>query len=56
MGASGDKSGGGNDRKLPPREILKLILATYATSLPYVVLFVVLMLIATWVVTTYLFR
>lgn len=56
MGSGGDKRRGGIGRKLPPREILKLILATYATSLPYVVLFVVLMLIATWVVTTYLFR
>lgn len=45
----------GNARRVPPRELLRLILASYAVSLPYVVLFVVVMLVATWLLTV-LFR
>lgn len=39
---------------MPPREILKLILATYAASLPYLLLFVVAMLLVIWAVATFL--
>jgi len=44
------------ERKLSLKEILKLILAAYATSLPYLVLFVVVMLIAVWFFTTVVFH
>ena len=48
---------GGSERpKLSPFEILKLILRTYAATLPYIVIFVAVMLVATWVVTTMVFR
>jgi hypothetical protein len=40
--------------RLSRRQVFRLILATYATSLPYVVLFVVVMLLVTWVMTTFL--
>jgi len=42
--------------KLTRREILGLIFRTYAVSLPYVLIFVAVMLIATWVVTELVFR
>ena len=59
MGRGG--TGGGRDRnQRPPRlsrkEVARLVLATYASSLPYVLLFVIVMLVATWVVTTFLFH
>jgi hypothetical protein len=59
-GGSGEEAQKNGDlaaqRKLSKKEIFKLILAAYATSLPYLVLFVVLMLIAVWIVTTFLFH
>lgn len=42
--------------KLTAREILELILRTYGASLPYILIFVAVMLVATWVVTTLIFR
>jgi len=42
--------------KLTRLEILGLIFRTYAVSLPYVLIFVAVMLIATWVVTELVFR
>lgn len=59
MGRGG--TGGGRYRhQRPPRlsrkEVARLVLATYASSLPYVLLFVIVMLVATWVVTTFLFH
>ena len=56
MGIGGDKPSDPVQQKLPRREIFKLILATYAASLPYLILFLVLMLIAVWFVTTVLFH
>lgn len=49
-------SGGGERPKLTPFEIFRLILRTYAASLPYIVIFVAVMLVATWVFTTLVFR
>ncbi len=46
----------GSARRVPPRELLRLILASYAASLPYIVLFVVVMLVATWLLTAVVFR
>ncbi|UCH25050.1 MAG: hypothetical protein JSV66_14070 [Trueperaceae bacterium] len=37
------------------REILALIFATYRASLPYVLFFIIGLLVATWLVTTILF-
>ncbi|MBX3139567.1 MAG: hypothetical protein KF875_02305 [Trueperaceae bacterium] len=52
---AGERDGrSGNARRVPPRELLRLILASYAASLPYVVLFVVVMLVATWLLTAVL--
>ena len=44
-----------NARRIPPRELLRLILASYAASLPYIVLFVVVMLVVTWLLTAVAF-
>ncbi len=53
----GDKPKGGGERlKLPPFEIFKLILRTYAATLPYIIIFVAVMLVATWVFTTLVFH
>lgn len=43
-------------RKLTRREILDLILRTYAVSLPYVLVFIAVMLVATWFFTEFVFR
>lgn len=43
-------------RKLGRGEVLQLIFRTYAVSLPYILLFVAGMLVATWVVTELVFR
>jgi len=42
--------------KLTNRDTWRLILATYRVSFPYLLVFVLGMLIATWLVTTVLFR
>jgi hypothetical protein len=42
--------------KLTTRDTWRLILATYRVSFPYLLIFVLGMLIATWLVTTVLFR
>jgi hypothetical protein len=41
---------------LSRRDTWRLVLATYFTSLPYLLIFVIAMLAATWFVTTVLFR
>ena len=43
-------------RKLSRGEVFSLIFRTYAVSLPYVLLFIAGMLVATWFVTAVLFR
>jgi len=43
-------------RKLGRGKVLQLIFRTYAVSLPYILLFVAGMLVATWVVTELVFR
>ncbi len=43
-------------RQLSKLDTLRLILRTYAVSLPYILLFIAGMLIATWFVTEILFR
>lgn len=48
--------GGGERPKLTPFEVFKLILRTYAATLPYIVIFVAVMLVATWVLTTVVFQ
>lgn len=48
--------GGGERFKLSPFEILKLIFRTYGATLPYIVIFVAVMLVATWLVTAVVFR
>jgi hypothetical protein len=41
---------------LTRREILSLILATYRTSFPYLLIFMIGLLIATWLFTEVVFR
>lgn len=43
-------------RKLSRGEVVQLIFRTYAVSLPYILLFIAGMLVATWVVTELLFN
>ena len=43
-------------RKLSRGEILELIFRTYGVSLPYILIFIAGMLVATWFVTEILFR
>ncbi|MEX2536759.1 MAG: hypothetical protein WD273_14275 [Trueperaceae bacterium] len=38
-----------------PREMWRLILATYRTSLPYLLIFLAGLLLATWVITELVF-
>jgi hypothetical protein len=42
--------------KLRTRDSWRLVFATYRVSLPYLLVFVLGMLVATWLVTTVLFR
>ncbi len=42
-------------RTLTRREILVLILATYRTSFPYLLIFVIGLLVATWLFTAVIF-
>ncbi len=42
--------------KLSAIDILVLIFRTYAASLPYILIFVAVMLVATWLVTEVVFR
>lgn len=42
--------------KLSRRDTWHLVWATYRDSFPYILIFVVAMLVATWFVTTVLFR
>lgn len=46
----------GGRPKLTSRDTWRLIFATYRVSLPYLLIFVLGMLAATWLVTTVLFR
>ena len=50
----------GTERRAPPKltgkEILILILRTYRVSFPYVLLFVLVMLVVTWLITEVVFR
>jgi hypothetical protein len=46
----------GDRPKLTRRDTWRLIFATYRVSFPYLFVFVLGMLIATWLVTTVLFR
>ena len=48
----------GSDKKpqLTRREIVSLILATYRSSFPYLLIFIVGLLIATWFFTEVVFR
>lgn len=60
-GDSRDARSGNGDHtrprpRLSGREVLNLIFRTYAVSLPYVLIFIAVMLIATWLVTEVLFR
>lgn len=43
-------------KPLTRREIFALILATYRTSFPYLLIFIVGLLVATWVLTEVVFR
>ncbi len=43
-------------RKLSRGEVFQLIVRTYAVSLPYILLFIAGMLVATWFVTEIVFR
>ena len=51
-----DDAYAGDRPKLTTRDTWRLVAATYRTSLPYLLVFVVGMLVATWLVTTVLFR
>ena len=60
-----DERGGRNDHddryergrpKLTKRDTWRLIFATYGVSFPYLLIFVLGMLAATWLVTTVFFR
>jgi hypothetical protein len=46
----------GGRPKLTTRDVLALIWATYKTSAPYLLVFVLLFLLALWLVTEVLFR
>ena len=46
----------GGRPKLTARDTWRLVFATYRVSFPYLLVFVLGMLIATWLVTTVLFR
>jgi hypothetical protein len=46
----------GTRPKLTTRDVLALIWATYKTSAPYLLVFVLLFLLALWLVTEVLFR
>jgi len=46
----------GGRPKLRRRDVLALVWATYKTTAPYLLLFLLLFLLATWFVTEVLFR
>lgn len=46
----------GDRPKLTTRDVLALIWATYKTSAPYLLVFLLLFLLALWLVTEVLFR
>lgn len=50
------KAGPSGRPKLSPFEIFKLIMRTYGATLPFIIIFVAVMLVATWVVTTLVFK
>jgi hypothetical protein len=53
----GDRVERDGDRpKLTRRDTWHLVFSTYKASFPYILIFVVGMLVATWFVTTVLFR
>lgn len=52
----GEKEARSTRPKLSPFDIFKLIMRTYGATLPYIVIFVAVMLVATWVVTTLVFK
>lgn len=46
---------GARRRAFSPREILRLILASYRESLPYLLIFIAGLLLATWLLTELVF-
>jgi hypothetical protein len=53
--ASEDESRKPRGNALGPREIWRLIAATYRTSFPYLLVFVAGLLLATWLITELVF-
>lgn len=51
-----DDSPAGDRPRITRGDTWRLVWATYLTSLPYVLVFVIGMLAATWFITTVLFR
>lgn len=45
-----------DDRKLSRKDVLRLILAAYRVSLPYLLIVIAGLLVATWVLTELVFR